>query len=418
MNKRQEQERRAEAKSIDMDVWTDKKSPGGWEPTYCALPQGTEFFKLKEEGTFTIDVVQYTAGPFNMEGDEGYRVPRCTYFSHRIPTPDGNHTKYLCFETFKDPKGRQRLCPCCVWRKATFGDADLKEVGKKMFKQEWAMWWVRNYADKELKFRVFDVQHENRGQGFGEQIKQAIGIDRRRKNFAAPDGSHTLVLVTKENYWPGGKFYPITRIEFVDRKDTYDLDLPDKLPQLDRYLFPCRPPALKGKFLQDYTEEDWAACQEEMRAILEGLGGVAVGGKKQVTVDQLFKPPPTHPKAPASGNIPAARKSQLSAEELGLAVGDHVAYEGEEAEIIELYEDGTADLIKVTDDPEEAEDWTAVPLTELGKLAKKPTKPAAAPVKAAAPTAPDEDDEEEEDYEDEEDEEEDEAPPKPRRSRR
>jgi hypothetical protein len=229
--KEKQQTKRSKARE-----WADqeeKKSGGG--ATCVSLPEGVEWLKIpaKNDKALVWDFVPYRAGARNPHADEGNTHWCLKFTSHRVPGTDGQGRPYVCArETFN------RKCAVCDWLRQHSRTAD-EDLLKELKAKPRILFVVNDKpGDKKNPLKVFETHIYNRGTGYGELIKDAIGAIPETEDepdcfpFSLEGGRSVQMKVSEDtfNRQPYGK---VTRIDLVERDYDYPESLVDAAPCLD-----------------------------------------------------------------------------------------------------------------------------------------------------------------------------------------
>lgn len=224
MTSRREKEksRRTSARS-----WAESQERS-FEPTTIRLPEGIEQWKPDKPGKYEVDFLIYRVGKGNPRADEGMEHFEREYEAHGIETPSG-FRMYTCrWHAF------HKKCAPCDWRKRN-GNAD-PELLKSLRGKTRHLWLLNDQPGKtkNVKLKIFDSNHYNKGKGFGEQMAEAINSLPEDAEPFALEGGYTATLVVKEDTMGGGKKYLyVARIDLRPRKHDYPESLLEDAPCLD-----------------------------------------------------------------------------------------------------------------------------------------------------------------------------------------
>lgn len=285
--------RRHNAKS-----WADKED-SLFASKVVKFPDGVKAIKLKPP-TMNIDVIEYVCGPSNPECDEGLLHFELSYYIHRVPAPDGQQAYPCLWANHKKP------CPICDWMREQHGRSD-PQLLKDMRPNHRHLMNAVDLNSRDPLIQILDVNHYNRGAGFGEQLKSAMRAVPQFATFAQYDGGYTLVLTVTECSMGGGKKYnAATRIDFVPRARPYGPDVLKYVHNLEACLIPYEYDQLRGLFLQQGPSTTPPATQ------------VAVSGYGQQPPQApagFRAPPPVETQRwssqdPQQANVPAFRREE------------------------------------------------------------------------------------------------------------
>lgn len=232
----------ADERRTNSKAWAEK-SDSRFESTAVKIPP--PFTQLKTvTPSMLLDIIEYRVGEGNPEADPGFLHFERTYYTHRVPSPEGGNLYCCQWECFKLP------CPICDWMKDNGRNAD-PQLLKDMRSQKRHLWNAIDLNTRDLKVQVFDTNHFNRGMGFGEQIKAALRAVPHYNDFARYDGGMSLILTTAEQTMGGGRKYTaVTRIDFVPRRQQYSKAILNECCCLDDCLLKIPYDELQAKFMQ------------------------------------------------------------------------------------------------------------------------------------------------------------------------
>ena len=227
MATRSQREKRAERTSNARD-WAKTATQG--EATCVKLPEGVEFWKLVP-GIHKVDFMLFRAGAGNPRADEGMAHFQRSYVAHRIHAPQGVRL-YACRQACFG--GR---CAVCTWLMRHGGAAD-PELVKSLRATDRNLWLINDRPGKtDVKWKVLDTGHRNRGQGFGELMADAINVlDEEVTSPFALKGGHKAVVTVKELTGGDFKYNGATGIVLQPRGYDYPKELLDEAPCLDEML--------------------------------------------------------------------------------------------------------------------------------------------------------------------------------------
>lgn len=382
MARAREERRRASAKRR-----VETHDTGGGS-NYLRLPDNASRLQVKP-GKYRFDFMSYvvTKGKGQQGGnpyfEKGELAFERTFFVHRGVGP--NEDWHLCAaKTFGQP------CPICEHRANLARDPNVdEEILKELAPKERQLWIVKDLSEPDELY-VWEYSYHLFGRQLDAKIRSGDEED-GYEYFADPIDGLTVRVNFEQS--DRGKWVEATDIEFRPRREKYDADVVDEMPDLDSMLVATPYDKLKKLFLQ--TDED-------------------VDDEPQ--------------KKPAKSKD---TEDIATADEMGLSEGDRVYYSGGVCEIMRISKDGTSltledadgDVIKAVgcDEVQKQEDKRA-------KKASKPVdedededeeepapkrKPKPSSKKKPEPEPEPEEEDEDDDWDDEEDEDEEEEPEPP-----
>lgn len=288
----------------------------GGGSNYIRLPDGWSFLSIKP-GKYRLDFMCYkvTKGkgddggnPFFETGELAYER---TFFVHRGIGP--NQDWYLCAaKTLGQP------CPVCEYRAKLARDPSADEdVIKELAPKERQLWLPKDLSDPDQNYVMEFSYHL-----FGKQLDAKIRSGDEEDGydyFADPEDGLTVRVNFEQS--DRGKWVEATDIEFKPRRDKYDLDTVDEMPDLDAILVATPYDKLKRIFLQTGEEEK---------------------------SDDDDRPTKRTSARGAEKSTKAAPKT-ATADDAGLEEGDEVEYDGELCEIVRISKDGTSLILENED---------------------------------------------------------------------
>ncbi len=214
-----------EARRTSAQQWA-KEQNSGFESTCVKLLEGFEFYK-PAPGRHKIDFMPYVAGKYNKRADEGMEHFEFEYEAHRIQIADRGQL-YTCRQrVFK------KTCAVCDWlrKHGATADAELVKSLKATTRHLWIINDKPGETDNPLK--IWDTNHYNRKQGFGEMMVEAIQGIEEYGDFWLLKGGYTVQITVVEDTFPGGKWNKVVRIDFMKRKYDYSETMIESCPCLD-----------------------------------------------------------------------------------------------------------------------------------------------------------------------------------------
>lgn len=348
MARQREERRRASARRR-----VDTHDSGGGSK-YIRMPEGVSPLQIKP-GKYRLDFMSYVVkkgknedggNPYFEKGELAFER---TFFVHRDVGPNADW--HLCpAKTLGQP------CPICEFRAKQARDPNAdEEVLKELAPKERQLWIVKDLSDPDQLY-LWEYSYHL----FGKQLdaKIAAGDEDDGYDFFADPVDGMTVRVNFEQS-DRGKWVEATDIEFRARREKYDADIVEEMPDLDAVLFATPYDKLKRLFLQTDDAED----EDEDDA----------------------------PKKKSAPKKTKATEGILTADEAGLEEGDRVYYSGGVCEIVRISKDGSS----LTLEDEDGEIFKSVGCDEVKKQEAKTTSKKAKQSKVAPLDVPDEDEEDE-----------------------
>lgn len=244
MATKREREQRA-ARTVNVKAWAEQQDKG-FESSSVSLPDGVEFFQLKKEGKYYIDILPYVAGKGNPSCDEGCTHMERTFYVHKDIGPENK--SFLC------PAKYGKRCPICEELRKGNMDQETRDAIKVKTRM---LWPVFDHSDKTIK--IWDTAYYK---SFGEMLKDKVQADDDTygnfTNLTKEKGGMTLILKVDNATYNGRSFRQVKNIEMVGKKIDHEDSIIDDVPCLDDLLIVLPYDELKRIFLQegDSEEED------------------------------------------------------------------------------------------------------------------------------------------------------------------
>ncbi len=224
-----------------------------------ALPNGMPFWKPKQSGSHTIDVIPYVVTDKIKRYPDQLRFSspgkwyfERTYFSHR--KIGVNEDTYVCLaKTFGKP------CPVCEAR-GDFNqnpDPDSQKAAKNLKPSERQLFLIYDHDEPKKWIQLWDVSNWNFGKGLDFKIENSPPKEKdARRSFYHPTKGRTLYLTVAEETLPGGKNYKYIVDQFMTRDEPLPDELLDHGIDLDAIPRQVEYDALKKIYLGIGDEED------------------------------------------------------------------------------------------------------------------------------------------------------------------
>ena len=327
----------------------------GGGSNYLRLPDGWSLLQAKP-GKYRLDFMSYkvTKGKGESGGnpyfEKGELAFERTFFVHRGIGP--NQDWHLCAaKTLGEP------CPICEHRAKMARDPNADEdVIKELAPKERQLWIPKDLSDPDTNF-IMEASFHLFGKQLDAKVKSGDEED-EYEYFADPVDGKTVRVNFEQS--DRGKWVEAVDIEFRARRQSYDADIVDEMPDLDEMLVATPYEKLKRLFLQ--TGEEKQKDDDDDRPTKTSARGV---GK-------------------------STKAGQKTADDVGLGEGDQVEYEDEVCEIVRVSKDGTS----LTLENEDGDVFKAVGVDEVEAVPKK---------KSTNKKPVPQDDDEDDDWEDDDD---------------
>lgn len=349
MGAREREEREVRGK-VNAGTWAKSQ---GESAANLKMPEGVTMYALKQ-GVAKVDFMPYIiGGDFNPRGDDGYEHFEREYDGHRVPM-GGEFKLYNCRQ-----KCFKEACAVCDWLRDNGGKAD-PDLVKKMRATTRHLWLINDDpGNAKNPFKVFDSNHYNKGQGFGEMMADALNSVEAYRDFTDLKNGYTVQLTIKELTAPGMKWNGVTRIDFVKRDYEYSDKMLRRAPCLDEMLIDPGYEAVQKLLSFGPSKSSTVTVQGDPP---KSDKPKEEAPKKRAVDDDDEDPKPKRKvvdedddddkPAPKKESKPAAKEDdEKTAEELGLELGDTVKHrEHGKCKIVHISGDGTSLRIKDEDD--------------------------------------------------------------------
>ena len=236
------------------------KHTGGFERTAVRLPEGVHQFLPKKPGAYKIDIapIEVKKGKEEPGGNPHAKTGQIwyerTYWVYQGIGPDNN--SFIAPKTFgkmKDPIAEHRK----ILSDQPEQDEAMKAVIKKLYAKERQLFWVRDHAEPEKGWQLWDVSFHLFGKFLNEKIDGAEAEDKARwRNFFHPTKGRTLRIIGKEKKFQKSSFLEFNQIEFKKRDEQYTEELIDELTDLDSLLIETEYKKLKEIFNSASADDD------------------------------------------------------------------------------------------------------------------------------------------------------------------
>ncbi len=364
-----------------------------FEPTALNIPEGCKLFRFKKDGTYRLDILPYlvqtgseTPGG-NPYVDEGFYAYERTYYTHRVPTPEGER-RYCCLaKTFK------KKCPMCEWLNIQARKGMTWDDRKQMDCKEAQLFNVIDLDDPKAGIQVFAFNWWQ----FGKVIDAKAKAKERYREFYSLKGGYTIEVTVEEGTFNKKTTYTPISFEFEKRED-YENDILEKVFDLD-----TMPKKLTyeefSKIVNEGEVSDEKTNGEAPKPSAKSKAKVKDEEEDEEDDDTEDEDDEKEtPVKPTKGKV-----KEKTAKECGIKVGDYVTHPKlGECKVVKISPDGTS--LTVEDEEDDVQSGVAPEDCKLvavkGKTPEKPTKGG----KPAKGKKPDPDEDEDEDDSDEEDE--------------
>ena len=214
----------------------ERQARGVSQYGYLRLPKGVNIFKEEPRTRVELDIIPYVVmGDNHPDKDEEYGIAvkgelwyKRPYWLHRGIGPDNQSV--VC------PSSVGKPCPICEYRAQL-----LKEGAKwdddtvRALKPSMRNLYVvipknnKNYSEEP---HIWDISQFL----FQDKLNEEIQENEEYETFPDLEEGYTLRIRFAEGTFGSNKFAEVSRIDFIERKKSYDESILDKIPSLDDIL--------------------------------------------------------------------------------------------------------------------------------------------------------------------------------------
>lgn len=274
MATRAEKEKKAKRQVVSaMKMAKEHKS--GFSRTSIDKPEGVDFFSIKKEGSYRIDIIPYEVGERNPDADKGSLYFCRTYFAH--PRIGVEEDTYLCLA-----KNFGKACPICEARTKMARDPDVdEEETKALMPKERQLFNVIDLAEPDKGIQIWDVSFHLFLKHLLNKIKSQDDGDGYDLFHDLEDGK-TIKIGAEPKKFAGNTFFEFSNLEMKDRKTPYDESMIEEAHCLDDLLIEMEYDQLKAIFEGEVPDEDDSDDDDEPKKPIK---------KKMVEEDEDDEPP-------------------------------------------------------------------------------------------------------------------------------
>jgi len=222
---------------------------------HLLLPEGVELFVPEMDTKVDMDIMPYlVSDKRHPDKDEENEIatPGTYWYKRPFKTHRGvgaNNETVVCPTTFG------KKCPICEYRdklrKEGADDEEIK-VTKTSERNLYAVFIKNNKSNKSNKLFLLDTSDYLFQETFEEQLKDYDEFE----TFPDHQSGSTLRVTFAEDSFGGNKYAKPTRFDFVKRKEQYDDEILEQIPDLDKCFKILSYDDLKAKFLETTNDED------------------------------------------------------------------------------------------------------------------------------------------------------------------
>lgn len=227
------------------------------------LTQGLDVFSPEMDSKIEMDILPYLVSIKNhpdrdddsgiaVEGSYWYKRP----FKFHRNVGAGN-TSEICLQSIG------KKCPICEYREKLKKDEAAEDDIKALRPSERNLYAIVitkiDGKKQERKIQLFEFSDYLFQERFEEQLSDKDGFE----TFPDPFNGCTISIKFAENNLGGNKYPDPTRFDFVTRKEQYDQEFVDEVPDLEECLRILSYKELKDKFFEEPEDDEDEETEEE-----------------------------------------------------------------------------------------------------------------------------------------------------------
>lgn len=211
----------------------------GGERMSLKVPPGTKWFSPEKEGTYTVDIVPFTAGKGNPFAKPGELYYERTYFHHAQVGP--SNEKVICMA-----KTMKQRCAICDFRAKLGSDPDRDKDTEKLIAdlnfKERQLWNVFDHDEPKKGVQLWEISYHL----FGKYLDNKINLakpDKKDKfmQFSDPKKGFTLAITGSEKtIGKSNPFLEFAQIDFEEREKPLSEKLLARAICLDDLIRPAK----------------------------------------------------------------------------------------------------------------------------------------------------------------------------------
>ena len=234
----------------------ERQARGVSQYGYLRLPKGVNIFKEEPRTRIELDVIPYVVtGDNHPDKDEEYAIAvkgelwyKRPYWLHRGVGPDNQSV--VC------PSSVGKPCPICEYRAQLLKDgARWDDDTVKALKPSMRNLYVvipknnKNYPEEP---HIWDISQFL----FQDKLNEEIQENEEYETFPDLEEGYTLRIRFAEGTFGSNKFAEVSRIDFIERKKSYDESILDKIPSLDDMLEILPYPTIEAMFFGNMSPDE------------------------------------------------------------------------------------------------------------------------------------------------------------------
>jgi len=234
---------------------TQKQKNAAASYGYLNLPKDVKVFSPEAEGRIKLDFLPYeVSDPHHMDRDPETEIamPGTLWYKHPYKAHRSigvEQDTVVCLTSVG------KKCPICEYRAKLLKEGAEREVTDALKPSLRNLYVVvpLNSKKHEVEIHIFDISQAM----FQKQLNGEL--DEREENRRFPDleEGKTLDVRFESQTFSGSKPFPkANRIDFDDRKETYDESILEQVPDLDKVLIVLSYEELSKKFFELEDEDD------------------------------------------------------------------------------------------------------------------------------------------------------------------
>ena len=208
---------------------SDQSRGGG--VSYLQVPDGMEFFRPSKKGSYTIDILPYEL--------KDKRNPACKKFKLGPGDIWYERTFYVHFGVGPDngmvvcpARTANKPCPVCELIRELRSRGEDEQADALRVKER-QLFPVIDIASKDQDIQLWNISSFLFGQKLANEINNS-DEDEELDGFSDPvDGYSLKILFEEKSIGGGSPFLDCASIRFKPRKNPYDEDVIDEVPNLD-----------------------------------------------------------------------------------------------------------------------------------------------------------------------------------------
>jgi hypothetical protein len=222
---------------------------------YLLIPNGVDVFSPEMDSKVDMDIMPYTVTDKNhpdKDVENEIAVPGSLWYKRPFKTHrsvGANNDTFLCPTTFG------KKCPICEYRdklRKDGGDEDEIKQTRASDRNLYAIIIKNNKKVDDTKVHFLDISDYL----FQEKFEEQLSDDEKFEVFPDHQEGFSVRVRFAEDSFGANKFANPSRFDFVDRKEQYDDDILEQIPNLDECFKVLGYDELKAKFFETEPDDD------------------------------------------------------------------------------------------------------------------------------------------------------------------